>query len=126
MRNLFGETDGSIKMCDSLVVCGFKHCSLACLAPPFGSGFDKACLIIMVCDNLGFSGGDLREFFLQAFGDAPMQNLPTTLEQAIVGGLLHQSVLKNVECIWQLTTANHNLSLLELCEAEFQFHFAAP
>ena len=64
---------------------------------PIAYGFvDDSSLCIVACQHLGLSLGKIRALLLQNHRNPTMQLLPLTLEQAVVRGLLDQSVLEPV------------------------------
>ena len=55
-----------------------------------------------------------------------MQLVPTALEQALIGCVLHQRVLEAVDGFGRFATAEHKLRLLELGECMLQSALVAP
>jgi hypothetical protein len=70
----------------------------------------------MVRDNLRLTLGDHGEPVAQHLRDAPVQHLPPTLEQTLVGRLLNQRVLEGVDRVGRLAVSEHQLGLLKLGE----------
>ena len=58
--------------------------------------------------------GNIGEGGEQRFGDAAVDRLPLGLEQAVVGGVLHQCVLEHIAVVRCIAGAKHQLGVHQL------------
>ena len=89
---LVGEFDRLAEMRDRLGEGGAAQGLVAGLAPPFDRKFALARLREMMRERLGLRRGRGQ----QHLGGAPVQRLAAALQEAVVGGVLDQSVLEAI------------------------------
>ena len=92
---------------------------VAGLAPPLDRKIVEAGLREMMGDRLGFG----RRAVAQDFGSLRMQRLTAALEQAVVGGVLDQSVLKAVGRLRSIALDEQNVGLGEPLQRRSQRAF---
>src|SRR5262249_49098887 len=96
------------------------HRPLARFSPPFDRSFREACMRQMMPDDLWLGVCNRWELVAQGLGDACVQHLETTLEQALIGSVPHQRVLEAVDGFRRLAAAEHDFRMLELGECTLQ------
>ena len=120
-----GQADRLFEMRDGLVVGGSVQRPVTCLDPPLNGGLAEPRLREMMGDDLRL-GVSCLEPIAQGLGNAPVQHLPATLEQVLVGYVLNQRVLESVNGFRRLTAAEHKLRVLKLGERVLQRRLVEP
>ena len=72
---------------------------LASAQPGEHGRLHQARLGVVVCQQFGLGVCDLRELGFQDLGNALMVLLPGASQQGLIGGILHQGMLKEVGCL---------------------------
>jgi hypothetical protein len=74
----------------------------------------------MLCEELGLSVHDLGGIGLERFGDLRVQLLPRAAQQAAVGRIFYQRVLKAIDRVGRRATLEHQLGGEEASECRLQ------
>src|SRR5262245_4553978 len=120
-----GQANRLFEMRDRLVVGGSIQRPVTRLDPPLDGRLAEPRLREMMGDDLGLDVGCLQSI-AQGLGNPPVQHLPATLEQVLVGYLLHQRMLESVNRFRRITAAEHKLRVLKLDERVLQRRLVAP
>jgi hypothetical protein len=77
-------------------------------------------LRVVVSQQGGLSGDNLRKAVFERLGNVTMKRLAPGTQQRAVGGILHQRMLESILCVGRCSAAQDQLGAYQLCQSVIQ------